>query len=247
MLNDMKLLLILALTAALLLSLLLLYLLFFVLGYFIPVNHHYQQADEGIDVFFSSNGMHIDILLPTQTNLLNWSDYINSTGFDKTLDQYPYLSLGWGDFGFYLELESWDKLSAKIAFNALFKPKTPTLMHVSGYQSIPYNDFKIAQLTLSKQEYMALCSYIFSYFKTDASGQLKLLANKGYTENDNFYEAKGSYNALHTCNYWVNKALKKTGIRTALWSPLERGVFYHLEKIAEQRCFFSSNNSLKQQ
>ena len=239
----MKLLIILALAAALILCILLLYLLCIIVGYYIPVNHHYQQAETGIDVFFSSNGMHIDILLPTRTKSIDWTDYIDSTGFAKPLDHYPFLSLGWGDYGFYLDLESWDKLSAEIALKAFLKPNTPTLMHVSGYQHIPFNDLKITKLTLSKQEYLALCSYIFSYFKTDATGQLKLLPGKGYTENDSFYEAKGSYHALHTCNYWVNKALKKIGVRTALWSPLERGVFYHLEKIVKQQRYLTPNST----
>jgi uncharacterized protein (TIGR02117 family) len=237
----MKILLLVALFAALILVGLLCYLLFFILGFFVSVNNEYRQAKCGIDVFFSSNGMHIDILLPTSTEFLNWPDYICSKDFEHGLASYPYLSIGWGDYGFFLELESWDKLTADIAFRALLKPNTPTLMHVSGLKKLPSKDMKIAKLTLSKQEYLGLCSYIYSYFETDSQGQLKLLNDKGYTPDDNFYAAIGSYSALHTCNYWVNKGLKKIGVRTALWSPLEKGVFYHLEKLAQQK-HVSSNN-----
>lgn len=177
--------------------------------------------------------MHIDILLATKTKFLNWPDYICSKNFEHELAYYSYLSIGGENHGFFLELKSWRELTAEIALRVLLKHNTPILMHVSVLKKLPSRNMRVAQLTLSKQKHVGLCKYIYSYFETDRQGQLKLLSDKGYTSDDKSQEAIGSYKALHTCNYWVNKALKKIGGCTALWSPLEKGVFDHLGKVAQ--------------
>lgn len=74
-----------------------------------------------------------------------------------------------------------------------------------------------------------LNQYLLASFSTNSKGQFIEIADSGYTNNDRFYEANGSYNFIKTCNEWVNKGLKSAGIKTAIWSPFDRGVLYHLE------------------
>lgn len=209
----------------------LVYLLLLPLGALIPVNLKYRPAQNGTEVYLSTNGMHIDFILPTQNHLFDWTKIINNQPFVKHLEEYPYLGLGWGDWNFYIELDAWENLSLKLAARALLNPNTPTLMHITGYDQLPYDTLKVAKVVLSNSQYLQLCDFIYTAFDLNKNKAIDLLPNLGYTEHDNFYKAKGSYHAFHTCNYWVNKGLKKIGVRTALWSPLDRGIFYQLGKV----------------
>lgn len=218
-------------TLLLFIILVLVYLLLLPLGALIPVNLKYRPAQNGIEVFLSTNGMHVDFILPTQNHLFDWTAIIDKQPFAKKIGAYPYLGLGWGDWNFYIELDKWENLSPQLAAKALLNPNTPPLMHITGYEQLPYDSLKVAKVLLSHSQYLQLCDFIYTAFALDKNKAIDLLPNLGYTEHDNFYKAHGSYHAFHTCNYWVNKGLKKIGVRTAIWSPLDRGIFYQLGKI----------------
>ncbi len=216
---------------ALVFLLVVVYLLLLPLGALIPVNSKYRPTRNGIEIYLSTNGMHVDFILPTKNHLFNWHQLIDSQPFAKKIQDYPFLGLGWGDWNFYVELDEWENLSPQIAANALLNPNTPTLMHITGYEELPYDKLRVAKVVLSNSQYLQLCDFIYTAFDLNQKQAIDLLPNLGYTEHDNFYKANGSYHAFHTCNYWVNKGLKKIGVRTALWSPLDRGIFYQLGKV----------------
>jgi len=159
----------------------------------------------------------------------DWTQMLDSAPYAKPLSQYRYLAVGCGDRGFYLELETWAELSWRIAAKALLVP-TQMIMHVIGYDALP-KDQKVREVTLTSNQYTNLCKFIYESFALDKEQGVQLIPDVGYTENDNFYQAIGVYHAFHTCNYWVNKGLKKIGVRTSFWSPMDRGVFYQIEKI----------------
>jgi len=41
---------------------------------------------------------------------------------------------------------------------------------------------------------------------------------------------QGSFSLIKTCNIWVNKALKETGVPTSVWSPFDFCILYYLPK-----------------
>ena len=49
---------------------------------------------------------------------------------------------------------------------------------------------------------------------------------QGYTygNNDQFYEAVGSYSCFKTCNTWTNQALKESKLKACLWTPFDFGI-----------------------
>ena len=200
------------------------------IGTLIPVNRSFRHAENGIDVFVGTNGMHVDFILPTRHPLFDWTTIIDGQPFGQPLSRYRYLGMGWGDPGFYLELEAWKKLTFKIAARAMLLP-TPTILHVTGYEVLPHEELRVEKITLSKSQFVHLCSFIYGAFALQDDQEIDLIPGVGYAENDNFYRANGRYHAFHTCNYWVNKGLKRIGVRTALWSPLDRGIFYQLERV----------------
>jgi len=226
--------LILAIIAIIFLSLLLI-----PIGTIIPINRKYRPVKNGIAIYLSSNGMHTDFIVPTQNNLFNWTTLIDSQPYEKDLKQYPYLGIGWGDWSFYIELDAWENLTPKLAAKALLNPTTKTLMHITAYDELPTKERRVEKVSITHQQYLSLCTFIQTGFDFNDQQAIQLLPNLGYAPNDNFYKATGSYHYFHTCNYWVNKGLKKIGVRTSLWSPIDRGMFYQLGKVPQNTVSYS--------
>jgi uncharacterized protein (TIGR02117 family) len=183
------------------------------------------KGNDGV-VYIITNGVHTDIVLPVKNNQMDWSKQVkfkNTVNNDSSLQ---YLALGWGDKGFYLETPTWDDLKFSTAFKAAFGLST-TAMHATFYKRMEENK-NCVKLTLSKAQYQRLINYISNSFKKDEKGNFKYIkTNANYGINDAFYEAKGSYSLFQTCNTWTNNGLKCCGQKACLWTPFDKGIFYH--------------------
>lgn len=211
-----------------LLGLISLYTLVAVVLSVIPVNEEGPAATEGIAVYITTNGVHADFTVPVATPTLDWRQYFPLEVFPGARAGAEYLAFGWGDKGFYLHTPRWSDLTLSTAVNAILLP-SPTAMHVTYYRSAPAVGENCRKLYLSQEQYRQLVHYILNSFEKDREGQPQPIEGAGYTAADNFYEARGSYSLFYTCNNWVNEGLKKTGIRTSLWTPFDKGIMYHLE------------------
>lgn len=218
----------------LILGVVLLYIISIFILSWIPKHRHFQNNSTGIEIYIISNGVHSDFVLPKKSMAELWWDIINLDDFEFKNGELQYLGFGWGDRGFYLDTPSWAELKFKTAANAMLIP-SPTLMHIKAFDSVPTEQKYMEKLVLTPFQFSKLCRYIFNSFHQDANQQITLLPNKGYTSNDNFYLAKGSYHAFNTCNYWVNKGLRKIGVRTSLWTPIDRGIFYQLKRMSAKQ------------
>lgn len=168
-------------------------------------------------IYLVTNGIHLDIVLKKED--------INKSFLEelKVADNTNFVAFGWGDKDFYLNTPTWDDLTMKTLTKALFW-KSETAMHVTDYYS-QGNSF--VPVSVCAAQLNDLQAYIEDSFNKVDSKVVQV--GKGYGSRDRFYEAKGSYNALNTCNVWVNKALKRAKVKTAVWSPSDKGVLYHAE------------------
>ena len=172
------------------------------------------------EIYITTNGVHLDIVLPVENvkpELLNQLEILPGT---------KYVSFGWGDREFYINTPEWKDLTFKTTFKALFL-KSETAMHVTCY-STSYSSWRNIKICSSQID--LLNKYIEKSFSKNENGGLQKIAVPGYYESDFFYEATGSFSLFNTCNVWVNKALKVTGIQTSVWSPFDLGVLYHLRE-----------------
>lgn len=169
-------------------------------------------------IFVSTNGVHLDIILPVE----NLDDILRSQLNIPT--RVRYVSFGWGDKNFYVNTPQWSDLTFPVAFKALFL-KSESAMHVTRYQR-NYTHWK--KVELCRHQLNSLNSYIEDSFEKTETGELQKMDYPGYTDDDSFYEAKGSFTLFKTCNVWTNNALKKIEVTTSVWSPFDFGVLYHL-------------------
>jgi len=177
----------------------------------IPVNF-LDDEDTYELIFINTNGIHLDIILSKEQIS---PQFLNS--LQLSTDQTSYISFGWGDRDFYLNTPTWSDLKFSTAVKAMFL-KSETLMHVTqhGLRGENWTPVHISQVQLAK-----LLAGINNSFKEDSSSRKLLLREKGYGSSDEFYEARGSYSCLKTCNTWVNSMFKNAGIKACLWTPFD--------------------------
>ncbi|MCF7568894.1 DUF2459 domain-containing protein [Sabulilitoribacter arenilitoris] len=179
----------------------------------ITVNKNETDLYTEKEIFLSTNGIHLDIIIPTSEIE---DELINGL---KMKDE-KYLSFGWGDESFYLNTPTWSDLTFKNAFSAMFL-KGNALIHLTKYSE---KNPKWIVVSINAEQLSKLNKYILNAFKLDENGNKTILKNKGYTLNDDFYKAKGSYSILKTCNSWANSALKTSGLKSCYWTPFDFGI-----------------------
>lgn len=179
-----------------------------------------------ITIYVQSNGVHTDVVLPTVTDQIDWRNFIDISAYPSDSPQ-DYVAIGWGDKGFFLETPTWAELKVSTALNAAFLP-SPTAMHCMYMEQPVVSDSKRA-IRIDKKAYLKMIKRIKRTFSLK-NGKVDLIANKGYTPYDNFYEAHDSYHCFKTCNSWTNDVLKAGGVRTGVLALFPFGIMNPLEK-----------------
>jgi len=196
----------------------------------IPVNKDFEHTPGGIEIFVGTNGVHTDILMPVYNELHDWSAVVPFRHFPPEVTTYDYVSMGWGDKGFYINTPTWAHLTVGTALNALFLA-SEAAMHVTYLPFAPRESEHYVRLLVSESQYEQLINYIVPYFEIGDDGEVILIPEAHYSFNDNFYEAHDKYHLFNTSNNWTNRILKRTGIRAAVWSPLDRPIMMQLRKV----------------
>lgn len=184
------------------------------------------KTSNDVVIYILTNGDHTDIVVPAKNAITNWSkeiSYQNTISRDTTNQ---YLAIGWGDKGFYLSTPTWADLKFSTAFKAAFALSTSAI-HATYYQNMPENN-DCKKIMISNDQYKRLIAFVDSSFERDTAGNvINIKTNATYGETDAFYEAKRKYNLFYTCNTWANNALKACGQTACVWTPFDRGIFYH--------------------
>ncbi|MGB6299573.1 MAG: DUF2459 domain-containing protein, partial [Rivularia sp. (in: cyanobacteria)] len=80
----------------------------FLISAFIPRKWgDYSNKACNYQICVANTGFHANILVPTENDVYNWRNYlsIDQIGIDA-VDDYKYLSFGWGDKDFYMTISS---------------------------------------------------------------------------------------------------------------------------------------------
>lgn len=189
----------------------------------IPVNSNFKETPNETEIFVLSNGIHINFILPAKSEVIDWTPLLPYANFETVDSTYKFISFGWGDKDFYINTPTWADLKFTIAFKAIFFLGNGA-MHINYMRNKPAAGTIFKRLRISKTEYMKLTDYIKSSFKTDNTGKFIPIKHPGYSQYDCFYEAKGSFSFLKTCNVWVGEGLKKSGVKIGYWTPFDFSV-----------------------
>jgi uncharacterized protein (TIGR02117 family) len=194
---------------------------------FIKTNSFVIDGKRTNTIFVRSNGVHTDFVLPVKSKFICWSNFLLYSDFKEANEKYDYISIGWGDKGFFIATPTWNDLKLSTAFNAAFGLSS-TAMHVTYRQNAPQINQDCKRLLITDLQYKILVDYIISSFKKNNSGFI-LIDHPGYTKNDRFYEANGVYSLFKTCNVWTSMGLQVIGEKTGVWSPLANGILQNID------------------
>lgn len=203
--------------------------LYALLGYLLPFIE-VSSKDDGqkkeIPIYIYTNGVHTDIVMPVKNDLQDWGTKIPFSNTRSKRTDCNYIGIGWGDKGFYLDTPTWADLKFSTAFKAAFW-LSESAMHCTYYEKMKEgSDCKM--MMISRKQYKDLVQFIEGKFDRDQNGNFVLIpTNAVYSDNDAFYDAKGKYSFLYTCNTWANDALKAAGQKAAFWTPSDLGIFQH--------------------
>lgn len=193
---------------------------------YIPVSAKDDGQKKEIPIYIYTNGVHTDIVMPVKNDLQDWSLKIPFANTKSKKTDYQYIGIGWGDKGFYLDTPTWADLKFSTAVKAAFW-LSDSAMHCTYYNTMKEGD-DCKMIMVSRKQYENLVKFVEDKFDRDQNGNFMLIpTNAVYSDNDAFYDAKGTYSFLYTCNTWSNNALKAAGQKAALWSPSDFGIFQH--------------------
>ena len=190
------------------------------LGSHIPANNGWQQPRNGIDIFVETNGVHVSLIVPMSAAGEDLSDLIRP---DQLADPDLYgthAMIGWGHARVYRNARVWRDVKSGDIASAIVGSDFTTLhiYHMINPQALPHR--KILRVT--PQQYRAIVRQIRATFVLDEGG--KSISYSGYGPDNLFYDSKGRYSALHTCNNWTGDILRNAGVRIGVWTPMPGGV-----------------------
>ena len=147
----------------------------------------------------------------------------------NSFSQFSLIDIGWGDEEFY----QYPRFDSGLAFKALFYP-TPSTLRVEGINLTKEDYFDLSEIVIelevSDEQFKKICNYINKTFYINDAGETSIL-NKKAGGKIIFYKSNGSYHLFNTCNTWLAKALRESGIEIEDNILLTEQLFYELAKI----------------
>lgn len=182
------------------------------IGGSIPANLGWKPPTQGVRILVEDNGIHTGLVLPVRAAGVDWSqDFPAGDIADPRYAGFNWVAIGWGDRAFYVETPTWGDVHLLTLLRAA-TGSTRTVLHVEHVDEPPLAP-DTREILLSEEQYRRLVAYIRA-----SRGPGGKVAG-GYDVNDVFYDGRGSYSAIRTCNEWTGGALRAAGVRVGVWTP----------------------------
>ncbi|WP_189675825.1 TIGR02117 family protein [Sphingomonas glacialis] len=179
----------------------------------VPSNAGWSQPRDGVRILVESNGVHTDLVLPKVAAGVDWRDLLPGDDLaDPRYAGFDHVAIGWGERTFYLETPRWSDVKPLTVLRAAIGSDR-TVLHVE-HIAPPAAADDAREVVLRPDEYRRLAAFIRASFAGRQAWH-----RAGYGSNDAFYQARGRYSAIETCNAWTGDALRAAGVRIGVWTP----------------------------
>ena len=197
-----------------------LYMLTALLGSHIPANADWQQPKDGVDIFVETNGVHVSLIVPMSAAGEDLSDLIRPDQLDNPDLYGTHAAIGWGHRRVYRNARTWGDVKSGDIVSAIIGSHDTTLhiYHLINPQPLPHRKL----LRVSSTQYRGIMRQIRATFRLNKRGES--VAYPAYGPDNVFYDSKGHYSAMHTCNNWTGDILRRAGVRIGIWTPMPGGV-----------------------
>ncbi len=193
------------------------YFLAALVGALIPGSGHRAQGDDTIEIALVRGPIHYDFLIPLTPDARQKLDDLNMAGVPVGHSQSQWLMIGWGARDFYTTTGTYSDVSLRAVIKGLTGDQSVLRVEAFGYLN---PDLDLPTIRLSPEQFDKLLTNILDSFARTDQGRLMPMELPGFSDHDQFFEAKGHFNALRTCNVWVGEMLRAADIRFGIWVPL---------------------------
>jgi uncharacterized protein (TIGR02117 family) len=182
-----------------------------------------EALNESITCYLKSNGSHVDIVMPIVSAHHDWTSILSQETIAYSDSTFQWIAFGWGDKNFFLHTPTWGDLTFSTAFQAAFWLGSGAI-HVTYYKDIQPSE-NCLPFALNEKQTELLFAFIKQDFEYDKNEKpLHIPTEMVYGPRDTFFASRKRYSLFHTCNTWVNDALKSCEHKHCLWTALEFGV-----------------------
>jgi uncharacterized protein (TIGR02117 family) len=191
------------------------------IGGAIPAPGWQVRPAAGVTIFVESNGIHTGIVVPKLAAGVDWRPLARPEHLaDPRYAGHDHLSFGWGERAFYLETPTWADVRPSTILHAAIGSDR-TLVHIDH---LPRPDVgpQVKAVVLRPEEYRRVAAFIAASIAPGGEHA------RGYHGYDAFYEGRGRYTAITTCNAWTGAALRAAGVRMGRWTPFPATVLQWL-------------------
>ncbi|MEG8020388.1 TIGR02117 family protein [Sphingomonas aerolata] len=163
--------------------------------------------------------MHTGIIVPKVAAGVDWRGFARPGDLrDPRYAASDHLAIGWGEKAFFLETPTWADVKLRTVV-ASATGSDAVLLHVE-HLAAPVAGGDVRAVMLSEGEYRRLAGYIAATIRPGGR------AYPGYAGYDAFYDARGHYSGVATCNAWTGDALRFAGVRVGWWTPFPATVMW---------------------
>lgn len=182
----------------------------------LPANAGWRPPERGVAIWIEDNGVHTGLVMPKVAAGMDWRGLFPADDLrDRRYGGYDHVAVGWGDHDFYLGTPTWAELRpSTVLWAAIGSDRT--LLHVEHVPRPIYGP-EVRRVVLRPEEYRRLAAFVTESLRSRRRWP-------GYGANGVFYEARGRYSALYTCNNWTGAALRAAGVRIGRWTPFPASV-----------------------
>ena len=167
-----------------------------------------QQKDLGPPshrIYVTSNGWHSAIVVPAPA--------LRALGAVPETADFPsaeFFEFGWGDRDYYQAKEK----TFGMTLSAALVP-TPAVMHIAGKQAPPEDrgqKSEVISLWLSEAGFERLVKAIAEDLERASGKNRAESISRGLYPDSYFYNARGDFHLLNTCNTWTARKLRIGGV-----------------------------------
>lgn len=175
-----------------------------------------QGRGAPVDVRLVAGPIHYDFLLPADGDTRARFGFAQAAGVPLSHPQVEWIVVGWGGRDFYTTVGSYLDVTPRAVWRGITGDGSVLHLDVTG--ALP-PDLDTRDIVLGADQYALLLDAILAELAVDAAGRPRPLAVR-YGETDAFFEARGRFDAVRTCNAWAGRMLRTAGLRFGLWTPL---------------------------
>lgn len=167
------------------------------------------DRDRGSPVWVFDHGHHAGLVLRRETLAQFGAE--TAQAWLLRFPEADWFEFGWGDAGFYFEVQTYADVTLAIGAKALLWP-SDSVMHVATGQGSPFDVFTHSdgiEIPVTDDALAAIVAFVEDGTANDVP------IGAGLYEESAFYEGQGKYHLFQTCNSWVSQALRVGDIRSA--------------------------------